>query len=95
MEDFFKYLTPGHEDINWGLYLHAAGKAHILPGTIYPPTAHPTGYYFSYENGRILQEYQINYITEGEGIYENSSGRFDFLPHLKERDYSELVSSFA
>lgn len=71
MDEFFKYITPGQDDIKWGLYLNCAGKANILPGTVYPPASHPSGYYFTYEKGRILNEYQINYITEGKGIYEN------------------------
>jgi AraC-like DNA-binding protein len=80
MDDFFKYLTPGQEDIRWGLYLFCAGKAHIPPNTVYPPTEHPSGYYFTWDHGRVLNEYQINYITEGEGIYENDSGRYKIRP---------------
>ena len=80
MDDFFKYLTPGREDIRWGLYLFCAGKAHIPANTVYPPTEHPSGYFFSWENGRVLNEYQINYITEGEGFYENDSGRIKVRP---------------
>jgi AraC-like DNA-binding protein len=80
MDDFFKYVTPGQEDKNWGLYLNCVGKAKIEKGSVYPPTAHPSGYYFTYEKGRILNEYQINYITEGAGIYENRSGRYKIIP---------------
>ena len=74
MEEFFKYVTPGKRDLDWGLYLHCAGKANITPGAEYPPTSHPSGYYFTYDKGRVFNEYQVNYITEGEGIYENTSG---------------------
>ena len=80
MEDFFKYLNPGQEDKDWGLFLICAGRWEIKPGVIYPPNTHPSGYYFSFENGRILNEYQINYITSGEGIYENHSGKFKIKP---------------
>ena len=69
MLDFFKYLTPSEEDINWGLYLNVAGKANIKARTDYPSPRHPNGYYFTWEKGRILHEYQINYITDGGGIY--------------------------
>ncbi|MCK5136720.1 MAG: AraC family transcriptional regulator [Bacteroidales bacterium] len=80
MEEFFKYVNPGQEDKDWGLFLNCAGKAAIKPGVIYPSTTHPSGYYFTYEKGRILNEYQIVYITDGEGIYENQGGKFKITP---------------
>ncbi|WP_372775108.1 AraC family transcriptional regulator [Mangrovibacterium sp.] len=79
-KDYFKYLTNGEEDIDWGLYLNVTGTARISPKTVYPPIAHPSGYFFNWETGRVLQEYQLNYITEGTGIYENRHGRFQVKP---------------
>jgi AraC-like DNA-binding protein len=76
MNDRFKYLTHNPEDKSWGLYLTCAGSAKVEPKADYPPAGHPTGYHFSWENGRILQEYQINYITEGEGIMETRAGSY-------------------
>jgi hypothetical protein len=76
MEDFFKYTTKSIEDKNWGLYINVAGCANILPGECYPPPGHPSEYSFSWENGRILHEFQINYITSGEGILETRSGKY-------------------
>ncbi len=80
MEEFFKYVNPGQEDREWGLYLNCTGKAVIRPGVTYPPSSHPSGYYFTYEKGRVLEEYQVHYITEGEGVYENRAGRFRISP---------------
>jgi AraC-like DNA-binding protein len=80
MKDYSKYLTTGEEDINWGLYLNVAGRAKILPGTVYPPKKHPSEYYFDWESGRVLHEYQLNYITEGAGIFENQHGKFHVKP---------------
>lgn len=76
MKPFFKYLTTATEDVTWGIYLNTAGSLTIPPKTEYPAKEHPSGYYFTWEQGRELQEYQLNYITEGEGIFENSSGIF-------------------
>ena len=80
MDTFFKYVNPGQEDLDWGLYLNCAGKAIIKPDVKYPQTDHPSGYYFTFEMGRTLNEYQINYITEGQGIYENHSGKYKIQP---------------
>lgn len=76
MEDYFKYLTHNTHDEAWGIYLTVAGCARVPPRTSYPPPGHPTGYNFNWENGRILNEYQVNYITEGEGILELRSDKF-------------------
>lgn len=76
MEDFFKYLTTNQEDKEWGISFNVVGFATVKPGAIYPSPEHPTGYFFQWENGRILSEYQINYITEGKGILETKSGKF-------------------
>lgn len=80
MNDFFKYLTPGDEDKKWGLYLNVAGKRLIPPETEYPPLDHPPGYFFTWEKGRVLREYQIHYITMGSGVYENLNGKYEVKP---------------
>ncbi|MGQ1783665.1 MULTISPECIES: AraC family transcriptional regulator [unclassified Saccharicrinis] len=76
MKDFFKYITASEEDKNWGLYLNVAGKSTIPAGITYPSPEHPSGYYFTWNNGRTLPEYQINFITEGSGVLENERGKF-------------------
>ncbi|MGQ8337174.1 AraC family transcriptional regulator [Sunxiuqinia sp. A32] len=76
MKDFFKYLTAGEEDKSWGLFLNVAGYFQAKGNQLYPPIKHPTGYHFNWDNGRILQEFQINYITEGNGILETNAGKF-------------------
>ena len=80
MKDFFTYLTAGEADKKWGLYLNVAGKAQIAPKTVYPALDHPTGYYFHWNRGRVLQEYQLNYITQGQGVMETEMGRFLIKP---------------
>ncbi len=81
MEDFFKYLSPGEEDKEWGIYLNVAGKLQFPQGrNPYPSSEHPSEYYFTWEKGRILNEFQINYITKGSGIYETRDGRYTIKP---------------
>lgn len=76
----FKYLTIGEEDLQWGLYINVAGSSTTIADSEYPSGRHPSGYYFNWEEGRILQEYQVNYITSGTGIFENKYGKFPIKP---------------
>lgn len=76
MKDFFKYLTAGEEDKQWGLFLSVVGNARIKPDSIYPSSDHPTGYFYQWVDGRVLKEYQINYISEGMGILELENSRY-------------------
>ncbi len=79
-DSFVKYINAGPLDKEWGLYLTVAGYAQIPPSLVYPPRMHPSGYFFTWEKGRVLQEYQINYITEGSGIFETSNDQFQVVP---------------
>jgi len=79
-ESFAKYINAGPLDKEWGLYLTVAGYAQIPPSLVYPPKVHPSGYFFTWEKGRVLQEYQINYITQGSGIFETREGQFQVVP---------------
>jgi len=79
-ESFVKYIHAGPLDKEWGLFLTGAGYAQIPAGILYPPNVHPSGYFFTWEKGRILQEYQINYITEGSGVFETADGKFQVVP---------------
>lgn len=79
-ESFAKYLNAGTLDKEWGLYLTVVGYAQIPPSLVYPPQIHPSGYFFTWEKGRVLQEFQINYITEGSGTFETLTDTFQVVP---------------
>lgn len=72
-----KYLTSSEADKNWGLFLNVAGSVKIDANQTYPSDNHPSEYFFNWKEGRVLKEFQINYITEGEGILENQFGTFN------------------
>lgn len=76
MKQFIKYLTTGTEDREWGIFLNSAGSLTIPPESEYPLKEHPTGYFFTWHQGRVLKEFQLNYITRGSGIFENNFGSF-------------------
>ncbi|MCL3780842.1 AraC family transcriptional regulator [Prolixibacteraceae bacterium JC049] len=77
MEQLFKYLTQSEDDKKWGLYVNVAGYAEIAPNEKYPPKGHPEGYHFIWEDGRVLDEYQMLYITKGKGVFETRTTKFD------------------
>lgn len=73
MTDYYKYLPLSREDENWGLCVSNIGCTHIGGDNSYPSKAHPASHHFTWETGRILNEYQIIYITNGKGIFESDS----------------------
>lgn len=64
-----KYLAVNPVDLKWGTAVNSVGFQEITPGMDYPPRDHPSRYIFSVERGRVLQEYQLLYITEGKGSF--------------------------
>lgn len=71
---FSKYLTFSDRDVAWQIYCTCVGYSKIPPGAPhypYRPKLHPPGYVFDWEKGRILNEYQIVYITKGRGMYKS------------------------
>ncbi len=66
-----KYLTINENDINWGLTVTTTGYQHIAPHSSYPSREHPSGYLFHPRTGRVLQEYQLIYITSGRGQFHS------------------------
>ena len=71
-ENYFRYIPVRQRDVQWGLYVTGAGCTIVPPGESYPPKSHPELYSFRWETGRTLPEYQVIYITRGEGIFESA-----------------------
>lgn len=80
MEYFFKYTSINENDLAWELFLNVAGTDRYQPHMEYPVQTHPSGYYFSWEKGRVLDEYQLVFITEGEGEFETRNKRYTVRP---------------
>ena len=68
-----KYLIANERDALWGLTVSTVGYEEIAPGDEYPTRGHADGYYFDLKKGRILNEYQLLYLTEGEGTFESTN----------------------
>lgn len=76
-----KYLVANERDLLWGLTVSTVGYEEISPGDSYPTRGHADGYYFHIETGRELNEYQLLYLTEGEGVFHST--------HIKEATIKE------
>lgn len=63
------YPITSEEDELWGLTITTVGRQNITEKESYPPEKHPVGYYFNVDKGRILNEYQLLYITNGNGVF--------------------------
>ena len=71
-----KYLTINPNDHKWGLAINSVGYQSISKNAVYPPQEHPTRYLFNTDTGRILNEYQLLYITKGQGTFlSKTAGR--------------------
>ena len=67
------YPARSASDQNWGLSVTTAGYQSVPPYSLYPAGDHPPGYCFNYENGRILDEYQLVYVSKGKGFFSTAS----------------------
>lgn len=67
-----KYLLASERDAEWGLTISTVGYEKIEPWEPYPTKGHAYGYFFNTNKGRVLDEYQILYLSEGEGVFEST-----------------------
>ena len=68
-----KYLVAAPADLLWGTAVNSVGFQAVNPGEPYPPGNHPSRYLFSVERGRVLDEYQLLYITKGQGVFRSAT----------------------
>ena len=61
----------------FGLYITGAGRETTKPGEAYPHEYHSSDYYFTWQNGRALPdwEYQLLYICDGRGVIQFKRGK--------------------
>lgn len=78
---FFKYLPYSDEDEKWQMVCTDAGYTEVLPYTLYPPNkdGHPRAFQYV-AVGRTLNEYQIIYVTKGQGVFETMGRKYQVAP---------------
>ena len=67
-----RYLVANEHDALWGLTVSTVGYDSVEAGEHYPTKGHADGYYFDMERGRVLNEYQMLYLLEGEGTFQST-----------------------
>jgi AraC-like DNA-binding protein len=80
-ESFLRYLPYSEEDEKLGMVCTTAGSVETPPCTGYPPrkNEHPA-MFRSVAEGRVLPEFQIVYITKGEGIFTAEDVTYKIRP---------------
>ncbi len=73
IKQFYRYVPLSDSVRERDLYVIAGGMGHIPPRTPYPPGTHPDDHSLRWQNGRVLQEYQLIYIAQGEGVFQSQS----------------------
>jgi AraC-like DNA-binding protein len=74
MENYYQYFPVSDNEAR-GVCLLNTGSTRIEKNSQYPPSAHPSHHNFNWQDGRVLQEYQLIYITRGGGLFESSNCR--------------------
>ena len=80
-DSILHYLPYSEEDEKLGMLCTTAGSVSVLPGTSYPPqkTDHPS-MFRTVAEGRVLPEFQMIYITGGEGIFSCDGKTYEVKP---------------
>lgn len=74
-QTFSQYLPVAKRDRQWGLFVTTVGESITAPGEAYPPVRHPAGCHLKSREGRTLREYQLIYISAGEGWFKSSASK--------------------
>ncbi|MEM9160528.1 MAG: AraC family transcriptional regulator [Verrucomicrobiota bacterium] len=71
-KNFSIYLPQPASPSPWGIEIVGTGFAEVEPHSRYPQPKHPEDHLFDWEQGRILNEYQVLLISEGKGLIETA-----------------------
>lgn len=69
--NYLKYLISSPCDQRWGVTVDTVGSQSVEPGyAVYPPNVgHPSAFRFDVGKGRVLESYQLVYVTSGRGTF--------------------------
>ena len=71
------YFVANESDKSWGITVDTLGCTDIPAqyGT-YPPKGHPDNFNFNVDKGRIINSYQLIYISRGKGLFFKSPDEY-------------------
>jgi len=73
MQNFNKYLITSAIDEKWGFFVTSVGYSKIEGKQVYPNnTGHPATHAFTWNKGRVFNDYSLVYISGGRGVFESS-----------------------
>jgi AraC-like DNA-binding protein len=73
MQNFHKYLTASAKEESWGFYVTTVGYSRTHPDQAYPHhREHPLSHSFTWNKGRILNDYYIVFISKGQGVFQSA-----------------------
>lgn len=73
MHNFHKYLAITSLEEAWGFYVTTVGYNRTEPNQMYPQNQeHPLTHSFTWNKGRILNDYYIIFISKGQGVFESA-----------------------
>jgi len=80
-DSFLHYLPYSDEDEKLGMLCTTVGRVSVQPGTVYPPQKndHPA-LFRPVAEGRVLPEFQMVYITKGEGVFSCGGTTYTVKP---------------
>lgn len=76
MKSTHRYFPVNDEQRSWGLYATCVGHSITEPGDEFPSRIHPDEYYFTWDKGRVLHEWQLVLLERGGGTVEFRRRRF-------------------
>lgn len=74
-DDWHHYLPVPSGAGQSSFYITSVGRSTVNPGQEYPLSRHPKLYHFSWEDGRVLPEFGLVFITKGRGKFESHETR--------------------
>ncbi len=69
---FHRYFPVSSRDRKWGLFVNTLGETRVPPHTPYPPSGHPKGFAFDWQQGRVLDSFALVYVAGGRGNFESA-----------------------